>query len=82
MAISHVTKLVAFGFVGMAISAYIPLVALMVCGTVLGTWLGKHALNRIPEKLFRQIFRVLLTLLAIRLLVGAATELGWLDGIF
>jgi hypothetical protein len=54
----------------------------MVCGTVLGNWLGKHALNRIPEKLFRQIFRVLLTLLAIRLLVGAATELGWLDGIF
>ena len=37
--------------------------------------------NRIPEKMFRQVFRILLTLLAIRLLVGAATELGWLEGI-
>jgi len=82
MAISHITKLVAFGVVGMAVGAYLPLIALMICGTVLGTWLGQHALNKIPEKLFRQVFRILLTLLAIRLLVGAATELGWLDGIF
>ena len=81
MAISHITKLIAFGFVGMAIGAYIPLVVLMIVGTVIGTWLGQHALNRIPEKLFRQIFRILLTLLALRLLVGAAIEAGWLDGI-
>jgi uncharacterized protein len=81
MAISHVSKLIAFGFVGMAIGAYLPLVMLMIAGTVIGTWFGQHALNKIPEKLFRQVFRILLTLLAVRLLVGAAIEAGWLDGI-
>lgn len=81
MAISHITKLIAFGFVGMAIGAYMPLIALMLAGTVVGTWAGQHALNRIPEKLFRQIFRILMTLLALRLLVGAAIELGWLKSI-
>jgi uncharacterized membrane protein YfcA len=81
MAISHITKLVAFGFAGMAVGAYLPLIALMICGTVLGTWLGQHALNLIPEKLFRQVFRILLSLLAFRLLFGAAVEMGWLDGI-
>ena len=81
MAISHVTKLIAFGFVGMAIGAYIPLVVLMVIGTVIGTWFGQRALNRIPEKHFRQVFRILLTLLALRLLVGAAIEAGWVENI-
>lgn len=81
MAISHVTKLIAFGFVGMAIGAYMPLIVLMLAGTVVGTWAGQHALNRIPEKLFRQIFKILMTLLAFRLLVGAAIELGWLKSI-
>lgn len=81
MAISHISKLIAFGFVGMAIGAYLPLVVLMIVGTVIGTWFGQHALNKIPEKLFRQVFRILLTLLALRLLVGAAIEAGWLDGI-
>jgi uncharacterized protein len=81
MAISHVTKLIAFGFVGMAIGAYIPLVVLMIIGTVIGTWFGRRALNSIPEKLFRQVFKILLTLLALRLLVGAAIEMGWLDSI-
>lgn len=82
MAISHITKLVAFGFVGMAVGAYTPLIVLMVAGTVLGNWIGQHALNRIPERLFRQIFQILLSLLALRLLIGAANELGWLDTVF
>ena len=54
----------------------------MVAGTVLGNWIGPHALNRIPERLFRQIFQILLSLLALRLLIGAANELGWLDTVF
>ena len=81
MSISHVAKLIAFGFVGMAIGAYIPLIALMIGGAALGNWFGQHALNKIPEKLFRQIFRILLTLLALRLLVGAAIEMGWIKNI-
>ena len=81
MAISHVSKLVAFGFVGMAIGAYLPLIVLMILGTIAGNWIGQRTLSRMPEKLFRKIFQILLTLLALRLLVGAARDAGWLDGI-
>ena len=81
MAVSHVAKLIAFGFVGMAVGAYLPLIVLMICGTVAGNWIGQRTLNRMPEKLFRKIFQVLLTLLALRLLIGAAIDAGWLDGV-
>ena len=74
MTISHIAKLIAFGFVGAAIGAYIPLVLLMILGTVLGNWLGQKALKRIPEHLFRRILQILLTILAIRLLLGALLE--------
>ena len=80
MAISHISKLVAFGFVGMAIGAYLPLIVLMILGTVAGNWVGQRALTRMPEKLFRRIFQLLLTILALRLLIGAALDAGWLDG--
>ena len=49
--------------------------------TIAGNWIGQRTLTRMPEKLFRRIFQVLLTLLALRLLVGAALDAGWLDGI-
>ena len=81
MAISHVTKIIAFGFVGMAIGAYLPLIGLMILGTVAGNWIGQRTLTRMPEKLFRRVFQVLLTVLALRLLFGAALDAGWLKGI-
>jgi uncharacterized membrane protein YfcA len=78
MAISHISKLVAFGFVGMAIGAYLPLIIMMILGTVAGNWIGQRTLTRMPERLFRQIFQVLLTFLALRLLAGAAVDAGLL----
>ena len=76
MAITHVAKLIAYGFVGIAVGAYAPLIALMIAGTALGNWIGRNALDRIPERAFRTVFKVLLCLLAIRLLVGAFLESG------
>ncbi|PPR09668.1 MAG: hypothetical protein CFH41_02373 [Alphaproteobacteria bacterium MarineAlpha11_Bin1] len=80
MAISHISKIIAFGFLGIAIGAYLPLIVLMILGTVAGNWIGQRTLARIPEKLFRRIFKVLLTFLAFRLLVGAAVDAGFLEG--
>mgnify|MGYP006118528227 CR=1 FL=1 len=79
MAITHIAKLAAFGFIGIAIGAYLPLIVLMIAGTVVGNLIGKRTLDRVPEKLFRWIFQILLTLLAVRLLFGAVIELGWLE---
>ena len=53
----------------------------MILGTVAGNWIGQRTLTRMPEKLFRRVFQVLLTVLALRLLFGAALDAGWLKGI-
>ena len=78
MAVTHIAKLVAFGAIGFAVGAYLPLMAVMVVGAVSGNWLGAHMLNRIPEKAFRTVFKIVLTLLAARMLIGAAYDAGWL----
>lgn len=76
MAISHVTKLIAFGALGVAIGPYIPLIVAMIGCGVLGNVLGRSVLNKMPEKLFRIMFQIFMTGLAIRLLYVAAEEQG------
>lgn len=78
MSIAHVAKLVTFGAIGFAVGAYIPLMIAMVAGTVAGNWIGGKALDVMPEKMFRTAFKIILTLLAIRLLIGSAYDAGWL----
>ncbi len=76
MLIVHLCKLVAFGLLGVALAAYLPLMAAMIATATLGNWLGSHVLNRMPERAFRLVFQVLMTLLALRLLWRAAVEAG------
>ena len=81
MAITHLAKLAAFGFVGVALGAYLPLIALMICGTVFGNWIGRNTLRRVPERMFRIVFQTLLALLALRLLAGALLDVAWIEGV-
>jgi len=68
MAMGHITKLVAFGLLGVSIAAYTPLILAMIAAAVIGTWLGSRVLDRMPERAFHIIFQILLTGLAIRLI--------------
>ena len=77
MAIAHISKLIAFGFIGFAIGGFVPLMVAMVAAGALGNWLGEQALHRTTEQRFRLVFQVVLTLLALRLLWGAAPDLAW-----
>jgi len=77
MTIAHVAKLAAFGFLGFAIGRFIPLMAAMIATGALGNWLGERALNHVSERGFRLVFRSILTLLGLRLIWLAITELGW-----
>ena len=61
---------------GVALATYIPLMAMMIAAGGLGNWIGSKVLNRIPERGFRIVFQVLLTLLALRLMWKAAAEAG------
>ena len=72
MCIVHVAKLTAFGFLGVGFGSYTPLVAAMIATSFIGTWLGKMVLDRIPERLFRIAFQIILTGLALRLIWIAA----------
>jgi hypothetical protein len=67
---------VAFISVGIALGAYAPLIIALVGAGVAATWAGRLALDHMPERLFRTVFRFILTLLALRLLYVAARELG------
>ena len=78
MTISHIAKLMAFGFLGFAVGRYVPLMAGMVLTGALGNWIGERALDRVSEGNFRWVFRVILTLLGLRLIWAAVAELGWI----
>ncbi|NKB22512.1 MAG: TSUP family transporter [Alphaproteobacteria bacterium] len=77
MICSHVTKIVAFGVLGIALSAYVPLIIAMVAGAATGNWIGGQMLDRMQEQIFRTLFKVLLTILGLRLLWVGARGLGW-----
>lgn len=70
----HGIKILSFGLIGFAFGPYIPLLIGMVgCGFV-GTYIGKHILNKLPEKVFRTGLRTILTLIAIKLLYNAIIQ--------
>lgn len=71
ISIQHGLKVVAFGFLGFAFHDWIGLVVAMVASGFIGTLLGKHVLTRLPEHLFAQLFKLTLTVLALRLLWNA-----------
>jgi uncharacterized membrane protein YfcA len=78
MLFSHLAKLAAFGFIGVAIGRFAPLMAAMIAAGAAGNWLGEWALIRTSEQRFRLIFQFVLTALALRLLWGAAADAGWI----
>jgi len=78
MLTSHLAKLVAFGFIGVAIGKFLPLMAAMIVAGAVGNWLGEIALMRTSEQRFRLIFQLVLTALALRLLWSAAAGAGWI----
>lgn len=76
MAFTHVMKLVAFGLLGVAIGAYVPLMAAMIATAACGNLVGRYALDIMTEGVFRLLFKLAVTVLALRLLWVAARDSG------
>jgi len=76
MSIVHIMKIVAFGALGVGIGAYLPLVAAMVTTAFLGSWAGRAALNFMTEGWYRLAFKVMMTVLSMRLMWVALREAG------
>ncbi len=72
----HVLKIVVFSILGFAFFEYIPLLAAMIAMSFAGNWVGVNLLDRMPEHVFRRVFQVVLTLLALRLLWSAGEGFG------
>lgn len=75
MVIQHGFKMIAFGTLGFAFGPYIPMLICMVCFGFIGTLIGKRILKRLPEYIFNVGLKVILTLLALRLIYSAASGL-------
>lgn len=75
MTVQHGVKLLVFTWVGFVFTEWLGLILLMImCGT-LGTWLGLRMLKHIPPKQFQGLFKMIVSLLALRLLWQASTDL-------
>jgi uncharacterized protein len=68
MTFQHSLKALVFSAVGFAFWQWLPLTLVMIASGAGGTWIGLKVLNRIPTEKFRLAFKVVVTLLAIRLL--------------
>jgi uncharacterized membrane protein YfcA len=78
MAISHLSKVAAFGFIGFAVGRYVPLMVAMIATGAAGNWIGEVALLRTKEQHFRLVLQLALTILGLRLLWSAAHGAGWI----
>jgi uncharacterized membrane protein YfcA len=66
--LQHVIKVAVFAAMGFAFRDYVPLILVMVAAGFVGTSVGSHLLTRIPEQVFRLVFRVLLSAVALGLI--------------
>lgn len=71
----HFAKLLLFGIAGFAFIEYANLMLCMAASTLAGTWLGTRALRKIDDERFTRLYKLTLTLVAIRLIWSGVDSL-------
>jgi len=71
MTLQHLTRMIAFGYLGFQYTEWVPLLIALLISGFAGTWLGASILKIVPEQTFRWVFKITLSLLALRLLYRA-----------
>lgn len=74
--LQHAIKIIVFAAMGFAFRDYVPLILLMVTAGFIGTTVGSRLLTRVPEKVFRLTFRLLLSAVAVGLIREALLKPG------
>ena len=69
MAISHLAKIIVFGVLGFRFFEYIPLLIAMGSAAILGSYLGTHARQKIDNRRYLKVVKLLLSLLAMRMIL-------------
>ena len=68
MFVSHGIKIVVFVMVGVALSQYITQLIVLSLAAVIGSYIGNILRPKLPEALFFKIFKISLTMLALRMI--------------
>jgi len=71
MTIVHLVKIITFGLLGFAFGPYLLLMLLMVLAVISGSYAGTRLRHKVPEQLFLLAFKLLITLLAVRMIIRA-----------
>ena len=69
--IGHLAKIVGFALDGFGPLDHVAVIAIGIAGVLVGTWIGTNLLSRVDETRLAAIFRITLTVLAIRLVIQA-----------
>jgi uncharacterized membrane protein YfcA len=69
MSVNHALRVAAFALLGFSFSPWLGLLLGMVIAGILGSWAGTKLRSRIPQKTFQLLFKILVTLLALRMIV-------------
>ncbi|MDH5797210.1 MAG: sulfite exporter TauE/SafE family protein [Paracoccaceae bacterium] len=75
MTIQHSLKVIVFGVLGFAFSQWWTVIVFMILAGGLGTWAGRHVLNRMNDRGFRKGLDILLVLISARLVWVGVAEL-------
>lgn len=73
--IAHSLKLIAFLFIGFAFGEYLWLLLGMVIAVTAGAYVGTRLRGWVSEELFIKIFKVVVSILAARMIISAALDL-------
>jgi uncharacterized membrane protein YfcA len=68
--------MIAFGTLGFAFGPFIPMLIFLISFGFIGTIIGKRILKLLPEHIFSIGLKIILTLLALRLMYSAASKLA------
>ena len=71
MTIVHLVKIITFGLLGFAFGPYLTLMLLMIIAVISGSYVGTRLRHKVPEQLFLLAFKLLITLLAMRMIIRA-----------
>lgn len=69
MSVNHAIRVVAFALLGFSFAPWLGLMSGMIIAGILGSWVGTRLRSHIPQLLFQRIFKVLVSLLAVRMIV-------------
>ncbi len=75
MSLQHICKIVVFQNAGFNLIPWLPLLIAMICSGAIGTFIGLKLLRRMSDHNFGRIFKIVLSLMALRLIWQAVVSL-------